>query len=140
MTDATNPVLLRSWRNQAPSITDAEVAALLPIVTRRLGPVAGLLAAYRAGARSVKPAPLPIPNAGSEGCPNCLSVEVAGVSFEPVKRDSADPDGPGGRYAVMLSRCATCGTRYRGATGEVFPPAGPGTVLDVPTTEGASGG
>jgi hypothetical protein len=91
-----------AWRRFVPGVTAEEVAALLPIVRDGASRVRGLVLAYRAGRRAATP--LPAPLAGFAPCPNCLSVDVAALLFE-----------PGG---TLLAKCVNCSGYFVAATGE----------------------
>lgn len=110
MTEVT-PILRNSWRAQAPSITDAEILALVEILAPGGSPVARLLRAYRAGIAVHDPATQPV--AGSRGCPICDGVALASVVW------MTNDEG----HAVMWHRCAECDAVFNPPTGEVW--AGP---------------
>jgi hypothetical protein len=92
-----------AWRRTVPGVTDAEVAALLPLVRAGHRQLNALVLAYRAGRRAATP--LPPPLSGFRPCPECLSVRVGSVVL------------PGPRWR-MLARCADCATLYDPGTGE----------------------
>lgn len=127
MSAEITPVLRRSWRAQAPSITDAEIAILVEVYAGGGSPVTRLLRAYRRGLRDATPAEQPLAGAGR--CPTCESPHVASVLWQ--THESPLPGTPG--YAVRWDRCAEDGTIYRPATGEIL--TGPIEALTT-TTEG----
>jgi hypothetical protein len=116
-----DPRIRDAWRRIIATITDDEVAALLPLVRNGSGRLTSLVAAYRLGRRnaSIDDAPF----AGFQPCPNCLSVSVATVGFAPAS----------GGVTHMVARCGHCGWRFNPATGEPHRTDSPDADRPVPT-------
>lgn len=64
MNDADIAEAAEAWRRHVRSVTDDEVAALLPLVAAGHGHLRSLVEAYRAGRQSV-------PRPAKEHCPTC---------------------------------------------------------------------
>jgi hypothetical protein len=103
----------RSWRRQAPDITDPEIATLAALVPGHPDNLAArMLRAYRAGRRDATPDAQPL--AGFERCPTCESTSVAAVAF------ATDPTADDDRVR-MWARCGEDGTTFRADTGAIHP-------------------
>lgn len=102
--DVAPPYLVNAWRRHIPSVTDAEIATLLPIVQRGGGRLRELVDAYRAGVRSRSPEP--DPRAGWPPCPACGATEIAAFAIDPVRAAAG---------SVMVARCGGCGGVFTSA-------------------------